>query len=243
MEDSKLGLNYSRKRIAIIGSGVSGLAAASILVKAGHDVTVYEKSSHVGGHAQTLPVYFGPENKSTNRFVPVDVGFMVFNHCTYTNMIPWLESHGVKFEPSNMSLSVSLKNNQGKEIVEWGSDISGLIARRQNLIDPSFWMMIKEMNRFNTEALAFLQELNGDDEEGYSSQASDETLGAYLKRKNYVQSLIDYYIIPVCAAVWSCPREQVLDFPVYFILSFMKNHHLLQITGRPQWYTIAGKSR
>jgi cyclopropane-fatty-acyl-phospholipid synthase len=232
----------SRQRIAIIGSGVSGLVAASVLVKAGHDVTVYEKSNHVGGHAETLPVYFGANDKSTSRFVPVDVGFMVFNHCTYTNMIPWLESHDVKFEPSNMSLSVSLRDDQDQEIIEWASDLEGLIACHQNLVDPSFWLMLKDMNRFNSDALAFLNKLNGDDEEGYCENACNETLGTYLKRQAYTQSLIDYYVIPVCAAVWSCPRDQVLDFPVYFILSFMKNHHLLQITGRPQWYTIAGKT-
>lgn len=97
------------------------------------------------------------------------------------------------------------------------------------------------MIRFNKDALDFLSEQSGDNEEGYSENASDETLGDYLKRKAYAQSLINYYIMPVCAAVWSCPREQVLSFPAYFILTFMKNHHLLQINGRPQWYTIAGK--
>jgi cyclopropane-fatty-acyl-phospholipid synthase len=229
------------KRIAVIGSGVSGLAAASVLSKAGHDVTVYEKNAHVGGHAETLPVYFGNTDKSTSRFVPVDVGFIIFNQCTYTNMIAWFESHGVRFEPSDISFSVSLKNAQGEEIVEWGSDPAALIARRKNLIDPSFFFMLKDMSRFHTDALAFLKEQNGDDEEGYSENVSDETLGAYLKRKAYAQSLIDYYIIPACAAIWSCPREQVVNFPAYFILSYMKNHHLLQVFGRPQWYTISGK--
>lgn len=116
--ESSLPNSNLQKKIVVIGSGVSGLAAASILCRAGHDVTVYEKSSHVGGHAETLPVYFGSRGKSSVRCVPVDVGFMVFNQCTYTNMIPWLESHGVKFEPSDMSLAVSLKNAQGKEIAE-----------------------------------------------------------------------------------------------------------------------------
>lgn len=97
------------------------------------------------------------------------------------------------------------------------------------------------MIRFNKDALDFLSEQSGDNEEGYSENASDETLGDYLKRKAYAQSLINYYIIPVCAAVWSCPREQVLSFPAYFILTFIKNHHLLQLNGLPQWYTIAGK--
>ena len=40
--------------IAIIGSGFSSLAASSYLAKAGHEVTVYEKNSTMGGRARRL---------------------------------------------------------------------------------------------------------------------------------------------------------------------------------------------
>ncbi|MDD7402731.1 MAG: glutamate synthase subunit beta [Butyribacter sp.] len=37
------------KKVAIVGSGPSGLAAADQLNKRGHDVTVYERNDHIGG--------------------------------------------------------------------------------------------------------------------------------------------------------------------------------------------------
>ncbi|HEU0197941.1 MAG TPA: glutamate synthase subunit beta [Nevskiaceae bacterium] len=37
------------KRVAIVGSGPSGLAAAQQLARAGHDVTVFEKNDRIGG--------------------------------------------------------------------------------------------------------------------------------------------------------------------------------------------------
>jgi len=51
------------KRVAVVGSGPSGLAAAQQLTRAGHDVTVYERADRIGG----LLRYGIPEFKMEKR--------------------------------------------------------------------------------------------------------------------------------------------------------------------------------
>ena len=53
------------KRVAVIGSGPAGLAAAHQLIRAGHSVTVFERSDRIGG----LLRYGIPEFKMEKRFL------------------------------------------------------------------------------------------------------------------------------------------------------------------------------
>ena len=65
----------ARQRIAVVGSGVSGLSAAWLLSQS-NDVVLYEANSRVGGHANTVDV------PGTG---PVDTGFIVYNEKNYPN--------------------------------------------------------------------------------------------------------------------------------------------------------------
>src|SRR5262249_31144457 len=55
----------THKKVAVVGSGPSGLAAADQLNRAGHHVTVFEKSDRIGG----LLRYGIPEVKMEKRFL------------------------------------------------------------------------------------------------------------------------------------------------------------------------------
>jgi len=62
----------SGKKVAIIGSGPAGLACADQLNKAGHEVTVYERSDRIGG----LLMYGIPNMKLDKKVVQRRVDFM-----------------------------------------------------------------------------------------------------------------------------------------------------------------------
>ncbi|KAL3690410.1 hypothetical protein R1sor_016719 [Riccia sorocarpa] len=223
-------------RIAVVGSGVSGLAAARTLARSGVNVILYEKDGHIGGHAHTLNV----------NGIALDIGiigFTAFNQVTNPNMIAFLDEIGVEMEKSDMSFSVT---SDGGERCEWGSSsLSGLFAQKSNIVNPFFWKMIREILKFKTDVLAYL----GKTESGNAEVDDTLTLGEFLELHGYSRSLtcdllllLNSIQIPVCASIWSCSSQQVLEFPAVPILKFCRNHHLLQLCGRPQWITVRGGS-
>jgi uncharacterized protein len=211
-------------KIAIIGSGISGLACAHYLHKDA-DVTVFEAADRVGGHTATVDVALG------GRRYAVDTGFIVFNDWTYPNFIELLNTVGVASQPTNMSFSMS-DEYTGLEYA--GSSVDTLFAQRSNLLSPRFLGMLKDIWRFNRSAVADLE---------LGSVAADITLGAYLAKRGYGQAFIQDYLIPMGAAIWSAELATVADFPLQFFVRFFHNHGLLNITNRPQWRVIKGGSR
>jgi glutamate synthase (NADPH/NADH) small chain len=55
------------KRVAVVGSGPAGLAAAQQLARAGHDVTVFEKSDRIGGLLRYGIPHFKMEKRLIDR--------------------------------------------------------------------------------------------------------------------------------------------------------------------------------
>ncbi|BBN16268.1 hypothetical protein Mp_7g04870 [Marchantia polymorpha subsp. ruderalis] len=215
-----------KMRVAVVGSGVAGLTAARTLAQSGANVVLYEKDSHIGGHANTLHV----------DGVALDIGFMVFNQVTYPNMVAFFDEIGVEMEKSDMSFAVSLDGGKG---CEWGSkSVGGLFAQRSNAVNPFFWNMIREMLKFKADVLAFLARI----ESGDPGIDEATTLGDFLTSHGYSQKFKECYLIPVCASIWSCSSLTVLGFSAVSILTFCRNHHLLQLFGRPQWITVKGRS-
>lgn len=211
-------------KIAIIGSGIAGLTAAYLLNRR-HEITLFEASDWIGGHSHTVDV------RLDGRDYAIDTGFIVFNDWTYPNFIRLLEQLGVASQPTEMSFSVH-DPDSGNEYN--GNNLNSLFAQRRNLLSPSFLGMLRDILRFNREALRDLAE---------ERIGGDTTLGEYLARGRYGRRFVDHYIVPMGAAIWSMSLEDMLHFPLQFFVRFFKNHGLLSVSDRPQWRVIEGGSR
>lgn len=212
-------------KIAVIGSGISGCAAAWEL-SSWAEVTIFESGSRLGGHTHTQQVTVdGIE-------FPVDTGFIVFNHRTYPGLKAWFEMLNVETAKSDMSFSASL--NQGD--IEWcGTNLNTVFAQRKNILSPSFWGMLHDITRFNREApkdAAVFRGLSG----------SGPSLGEYLDLHHYGEMFLNAYLLPMAGAIWSCPTQQMRAFPMATFTQFCENHGLLSITNRPQWYSVQNGS-
>jgi predicted NAD/FAD-binding protein len=210
-------------RIAVIGSGVSGLVAARLLASR-HDVTLFEGSTRPGGHAHTLDV------EAYGRTRAVDVAFMVFNHRTYPLFTRLLEFLGVPSRASDISFSVRC-DRTGLEYQ--GSSLNGVFAQRRNLLRPRFHRMLLDIARFNCDALDSTRR----------PHVIRGTLGEFIADGGYRADFRDYYLAPLGSAIWSAPPRQLLEFPAHFFLKFCQNHGLLHWRDRPRWRTIEGGSR
>ncbi len=206
-------------KIAVIGSGISGLLSARLLA-AQHEVHVFEADGYAGGHTNTV------EFEAFGRRYAADTGFMVFNDRTYPNFIEMLRMLDVPARWSDMSFSVRC-DRTGLEYQ--GSSLSGLFAQRRNLLRPSFYRMLRDVLRFNRRSLELLR---GDDDE--------LPLGQYLDRNRYSRQFIEHYLVPMGAAIWSAPPDRFLRFPARFIVNFFNNHGLLTVRGHPRWKTVGG---
>jgi len=210
-------------KIAIIGSGIAGLTSAYLLNRS-HDITVFEAGDWIGGHTHTVEVQVAGQRYA------VDTGFIVFNDWTYPNFIRLLSQLGVGFKATEMSFSVS----DPVSGVEYnGHSLNSLFAQRSNLVSPKFWSMVRDILRFNREALNDLNQ---------QRIASDMTLGDYLKANGYSERFIQHYIVPMGAAIWSMSLNDMLGFPLQFFVRFFKNHGLLSVSDRPQWCVVEGGS-
>lgn len=221
------------KKVAVIGSGISGLGAAWTLVRSGVDVRVslFEAAGYAGGHTNTVDVTL-----ASSGGIPVthgvDTGFLVFNHRTYPQLVELFQTLGVETAASDMSFSVQA--NQGR--LEWcGSDLAAVFAQKRNIARPAFWTMLRDILRFNREATALAVT-------GTEAQLT-QSIGDFLAQQRYSKAFRDWYLLPMISSIWSCAASQMLEFPVSTLIRFCHNHGLLQVNDRPQWYTVAGGAR
>ena len=208
-------------KIAVVGSGISGLSAAYYLSK-NHHVDLFEKEDHFGGHSHTIDLNFG------SKKISVDIGFIVFNFKTYPNLINFFKENKVDIEKSDMSFSVSVENTNFEYC---GKGLNGIFSNKSNLLNPKFLRMFFDIIKFYKKC---------DEIKNFNE---DITLGEYLIKNKTSKEFIDYHLIPMVSAIWSMPPYEANKMPLKFFLKFFQNHGLFKLKKRPQWYTVTNRSR
>ena len=208
-------------KIAVVGSGISGLSAAYYLSK-NHHVDLFEKGNHFGGHSHTIDLNIGTKK------VAVDIGFIVFNFRTYPNLVKFFNENKIELEKSDMSFSVSLRNTMFEYC---GKGLNGIFANRSNLFNPKFLRMFYDIIQFYKKCDTF-DKFN-----------ENVTLGNFLEKEKLSKEFINYHLIPMVSAIWSMPPYEANQMPLNFFLKFFQNHGLFKLRNRPQWYTIKNRSR
>ena len=210
-------------KIAVIGSGISGLSAAYYLSKK-HNVDLFERENHFGGHSHTINIVYEEKKQ-----VAVDIGFIVFNKTTYPSLIKFFEENKIQIEKSNMSFSVSAKDTN----IEYsGNGLKGIFSNKRNIFNIKFIKMVFEIINFYKKCF------NINDK-----RLNEETLGSFLKSENLSEYFVDYHIIPMVAAIWSMPPYEAKKMPLNFFINFFKNHGLFNFKNRPQWFTVTNRSK
>ena len=206
------------KRIAVIGAGISGLGAAHMLADE-HAVVLYEAEGRLGGHART--VLAGKRGDQ-----PVDTGFIVFNYVNYPHLARLFADLGVPVAKSNMSFSASIAGGRFEYAL---NDLNAIFGQRRNIADPRYWRMLRDIMRFNANAVEAARE-------------PGLTVGGLIEKLGLGARFRDFYLLPFSGAIWSTPKEGILDFPAHAMVRFFENHALLGYEGQHQWYTVEGGS-
>jgi predicted NAD/FAD-binding protein len=207
-----------------VGSGVAGLTAAYVLQRRS-DVTLYEASDRLGGHAHTHDIPTADAGA-----VAVDSGFIVFNEKTYPLLNRLFVELGVESRPADMSMSIRCQGC-GLEYAG-GKGPGGVLANRHSAFRPAFLRMLLDVTRFFRLARDLLS--NGDD---------TVTLRQFLVSRRFSPYFVHHFVIPVVSCVWSAAPGEAALYPARYLFTFLENHGMLSLRSTSPWRTVAGGSR
>ncbi len=207
------------ERIAIIGTGIAGLGCAWDLRAHAH-LTLFEQAARPGGHTNTVLA------DEDGREVPIDTGFIVFNRVTYPHLCRLFDELGVATQPSEMSFSVQhLPDN-----LEYnGMGLRRVFAQKRNLLRPRFHRLLREITRFFQVANASLDD----------PSVHGLSVRQFAERHGFGRDMLEHYLVPMSAAVWSSQPEGILDFPAAMLIRFFYNHGFLGVKTHHPWFTVS----
>jgi predicted NAD/FAD-binding protein len=195
---------------------------------------LFEAGAYFGGHTHTVDVTLSTPQGPIRH--GVDTGFLVFNERTYPHLIQLFAELGVETTRSDMSFSVQAPGALNGHMLEWsGSSIDTVFAQRSNLVNPRFLRMLRDLLQFN----ALCTHIASTNKEAELMQP----LSRFLQTHNFSNEFRDWYFLPMLGSIWSCPTDQMLQFPVATMIRFCHNHGLLQVSDRPQWWSVKGGAR
>ncbi|MBP7370626.1 MAG: FAD-dependent oxidoreductase [Arenimonas sp.] len=209
-------------KIAIIGSGIAGISAAWALSEK-HDIVLFERDTRLGGHTHTHDITMDGQSYR------IDSGFIVHNPENYPLFSRFLNELHVATKATEMSFAV---HNLNSGLYYNANSVRSLFCQKRNLLSPKFYGMIRDITRFYKECPELLQQ----EDDGPS-------IGDYISENHYSDYFVTNHLIPMASALWSSPSQSILDFPAKYLVAFMSNHHMLQISNRPQWRVLANGSK
>ena len=106
--------------------------------------------------------------------------------------------------------------------------------------------MLYDMFRFNRQASELAQNMlqaTSNSSLAFGHAMLDQPIDLFLEREGYGEAFAADYLLPMAAAIWSCPMKQMREFPLGTFVRFFHNHGLLQVSNRPRWFTVDGGAR
>jgi predicted NAD/FAD-binding protein len=212
---NKNGCTLPIMKIAIVGSGISGLASAWYLSKQGHSITVFEKGARPGGHAETLRVELTKNGQPVT--VPVNTAYDLFNQASYPHYLDLLSELGLTYEPREFSYTFRCVNlPQGES--DWEMFLPTFMSLRNasQLLRSDYRRFAKQASRLGKRAVMFLAD-------------SDPllTFGGFLRQNQVSEREIAAFYLPVFARPWGITPQDMERFPAEIILSWMVQNKTL----------------
>jgi len=192
-------------------------------------VLLFEREPRFGGHTHTHDL------ETADGRLALDTGFLLHHDRTSPNLTRLFDELGVARLESELSFAVTCRRT-GFEFST--RSLNGLFADRRNLVRPGHYRLLHDMRRFHRAA----RQLAHDDRAVARDDDAQLTLEEFLERHQLSGEVVDRFLVPLAAAIWSASPRDILSFPAIPLLRFFARHGLSRVLDRPRWKVVRGGS-